>query len=227
MEPVPGTVELLRSLRESGAGDVEGALRELAARVVQVVPSCVGLSLSVAHGDLTFTLASSDSGTAALDAVQYLVGGPCVDTAREVVEIELGDVLDENRWQRFAAAAAASGVRSTLSLPLSVPGMGPGSVSVYAADEHAFVGTRDALRAIAGAGVDVAVTNADLPFRTRGAAAAGPQNLRALDVVEQAVGYLMASERLDADRARARLVDAAERAGTDLVTVARTLVGGG
>ncbi|MFS0699932.1 ANTAR domain-containing protein [Cellulomonas sp. 179-A 4D5 NHS] len=227
MEPVPGTTELLRSLRESGAGDVEGALRELAGRVADVVPSCVGVSLSVAHGGLTFTLASTSDDTAGLDAVQYLAGGPCVETALEDVEIELGDLLDEERWQRFAVAAAASGVRSTLSLPLSVPGMGPGSVNVYAADEHAFVGTRDALREIVGEGVDVAVTNADLPFRTRTAAAAGPQNLRALDVVEQAVGYLMASEQLDADRARARLTEAAERAGTDLVTVARTLVGGG
>ncbi|MGW6131171.1 ANTAR domain-containing protein [Cellulomonas sp. NPDC055163] len=226
MEPVPGTVELLRALRASDAGDVEGALRELAARVAEVVPSCVGLSLSVAHGKLTFTLASTDGTTAALDAVQYLVGGPCVETAAEDVEIELTDVLDEDRWRRFAVAAAASGVRSTLSLPLTVPGMGPASVNVYAADEHAFAGTRDALRAVVGAGVDVAVTNADLPFRTRTAAGSGLQDLRALDVVEQAVGYLMASEQLDADRARARLVDAAERAGTDLVTVARALVGG-
>ncbi|KGM02607.1 hypothetical protein Q760_12430 [Cellulomonas cellasea DSM 20118] len=218
---------MLRALRESGAGDIESALRELADRVAEVVPSCVGVSLSVAHGGLTFTLASSSTDAARLDAVQYLVGGPCVGTASENVEIELGDLLDEDRWQRFAVSAAAAGVRSTLSLPLVVAGVGPGSVNLYAADEHAFVDAREALRDVVGAGVDVAVTNADLSFRTRDAAAAAPHNLRELDLVEQAVGYLMASERIDAEQARGRLAEAAERAGIDLVAVARTLVGDG
>lgn len=226
MEPVQGTSEVLRSLRESGAGDVEGVLRELGDRIADVVPSCVGVSLSVAHGNLTFTLASSASEVAGLDAVQYLVGGPCVETAVEDVEIVVDDVLDEDRWQRFAVAAAASGVRSTLSLPLVLAGVGHGSLNVYAADEHAFAGSLDALREIVGAGVDVAVTNADLPFRTRETAGTGPQNLRALDVVEQAVGYLMASERIDVEHARRRLAEAAERAGTDLPTVAQALIGG-
>ncbi|MBB2924621.1 ANTAR domain-containing protein [Cellulomonas cellasea] len=225
MEPVPGTAEVLRALRESGAEDLEGALRDLADRIAEVVPSCVGVSLSVAHGGLTFTLASSSADVARLDAVQYLVGGPCIDTALEDVEIQLDDVLDENRWQRFAVAAAAAGVRSTLSLPLGVTGVGPGSINVYAADEHAFAGSREALRDVVGAGVDVAVTNADLPFRTRTAAAVAPRDLRALDLVEQAVGYLMASERIDAERARERLAEAAERAGVDLVAVARALIG--
>ena len=226
MEPVPGTAEVLRSLRESGAGDVEAALRELATRIAEVVPSCIGLSLSVARGGLTFTLASTGAGVAGLDGVQYLVGGPCIDTALEDVEITVDDVLDEERWQRFAIAAAASGVHSTLSLPLTTAGLGAGSVNIYAAHAHAFAGSRDALREIVGAGVDLAVTNADLSFRTRASADAGPQSLRALDVVEQAVGYLMAAERIDAERARGRLVEAAERAGADLPTVARALIGG-
>ena len=223
MEPVPETSELLRELSIPGGADLEARLRRMAARVVEVVPSCVGVSLSVADGGLTFTLVSTSPQAAALDAVQYATSGPCVQTALEGLEQSVDDMLDEDRWQHFATAAAAANVRSSLSLPLSVAG-GHGSVNLYAADPRAFTGNLQALRDIVGPGIDDAVTNADLPFRTRTYASDGPRSLRDLDLIEQAVGYLVAREGLDPGRARQHLHDAAERAGVDPLTLARTLL---
>lgn len=223
MEPTPETSELLRELSTSSGTDLEARLRRMAERVVEVVPTCVGMSLSVADAGLTFTLESTSLRVAALDAVQYATSGPCIDTALEGVALVVDDVLDEDRWQQFASAAAATGVRSSLSVPLSVGG-GHGSINLYAADPHAFTGDLGALRDVIGPGTDAAVTNADLPFRTRTWAAEGPRTLRDLDLVEQAVGYLSVEQGLDLDGARLHLHHAARRAGVDVVTLARTLL---
>ncbi|MFS0699539.1 GAF and ANTAR domain-containing protein [Cellulomonas sp. 179-A 4D5 NHS] len=223
MEPIPQTSEVLRELRTTGGPDLEAMLRDMAERVSRVVPSCTGMSLSVADAGLTFTLVSTSEQTSALDGVQYATSGPCVQTALEGIELTVQDVLNEDRWQRFAAAAAAENVRSSLSLPLLVGGW-HGSINLYAADPRAFTGDLEELRAIVGPGIDVAVTNADLPFRTRTYATDAPRSLGDLDLIEQAVGMLMAQEGLDPDRARQHLQDAAERAGIDQLTLARTLI---
>ncbi|GEA86121.1 GAF and ANTAR domain-containing protein [Cellulomonas cellasea] len=223
MEPVPETAELLRELRTSGGTDLEAKLRRMAEHVAEVVPSCVGISLSIADANLVFTLASTSPQASALDGVQYTTSGPCVQTALDGIELTVEDVLDEDRWQQFAVAAAAENVRSSLSLPVSVAG-GHGSINLYAADPHAFNGNLESLREVVGPGIDAAVTNGDLPFRTRAYAADGPRSLREFDLVEQAVGYLTAEQGLEPDRARQHLHEAAQRAGIDPLTLARTLL---
>ncbi|WP_258725918.1 GAF and ANTAR domain-containing protein [Cellulomonas sp. NS3] len=224
MEPVPETAQALRSLNETSERDLASMIDILADRVVAIVPSCVGLSISLVDSGLTFTLVATSEVVAALDAVQYVATGPCVESAASRDEIQLDDVLDERRWQHFARAAAAQGVRSTLSLPLVTRGEIAGAVNLYAADPRAFVGMEAELRQVVGGGRDLGVSNADLPFRTRDVARAATRTLDELDVVEQAVGFVMAEQRIGADEARRRLTDAAERAGVDVPSAARALM---
>jgi hypothetical protein len=75
------------------------------------VPECVGLSPALFDDGLTFTLAASDEEIAALDAVQYLDGGPCVQAAHddETIEADPADPVDEERWRMYAQATAAAG----------------------------------------------------------------------------------------------------------------------
>lgn len=225
MEPVPETAEVLRSLNQTSERDLASMIDTLAERVVAIVPSCVGLSISLVGSGLTFTLVSTSEQVAALDAVQYVAAGPCVESATSGNEIQLDDVLDEERWQHFARAAAAQDVRSTLSLPLVVaPGEIAGAVNLYAADPRAFVGVEAELRQVVGGGPDLGVSNADLPFRTRDVARGATRTLDELDVVEQAVGFVMAEQRVGPDEARRRLTEAAERAGVDVPSAARALM---
>ncbi len=120
MEPLPGTAELPRELSSTSDLDLETAIRRLADAVAAIVPSSVGISLTLADSALTFTLVAYSQIAAELDAAQDIDGGPCVDTALTGADFTVGDMLAEDRWQHFATAAAH--VRSSLSMPRMMPG---------------------------------------------------------------------------------------------------------
>lgn len=79
MEPLPQTREAVEEFGPFLDDDLLQVLLDAAERVREVVPSCVGLSLGLLDEGLTFTVQATSEEIAALDAVQYLDGGPCVD----------------------------------------------------------------------------------------------------------------------------------------------------
>jgi GAF domain-containing protein len=151
MEPIPETVEAMAELAVASDDDLLAGLTERARLVRSLVPDCVGLSLaSVEHG-VTFTLVATSDEIAVLDAVQYAFGGPCVDAAHtdEVLEYQRdGASLGERDWQDFARATAASGIGSTLSLPILEGERVIGTVNLYAASPDAFTDRHNALAVI-------------------------------------------------------------------------------
>lgn len=227
MEPIPETVEAFAEMRTVDGHALLTELRERASLVRALVPDCVGLSLaSLAHG-VTFTLVATDEEVAALDGIQYLFGGPCVDAEHtdEVMTFERGDaVLDERGWQQFARATAARSVSSTLSLPVLEGERVVGTVNLYAASAAAFAGLHSALAAIFDAWAPGAVTNADLSFSTREVAQQAPQVLRDDAVIHMAVGIIASGSDLSTDEARYALGEAARRAGISEVSLAKTVV---
>jgi GAF domain-containing protein len=222
MKPVPETSRALSELAPYGDVDLAADLDRTARRVQAVVPDCVGFSLSLLAEGLTFTLAATSEEIAALDAVQYLDGGPCVDafSAGTVLSVPALDVADEAQWGLFALAGAAAGVVSTLSLPIQENGEVTGGVNLYAASPNAFTGHHDELAGLFGAWAPGAVSNADLPFHTRTEAAKAPKRLEDQDRINQATGVVMAAHRVDAGTARTRIREAAARAGVPELGVA-------
>ncbi len=226
-EPIEETRLVLRALSRTSGLDLERKVQRLAQQVAALVPACVGLSVTVSRLGLTFTVVDSSESAAALDALQYLEGGPCVDTALTGEPNDVPDVLDEERWHRYALGAAAEGVRSSLSLPVDRADGLQGAVNVYASSARAFVGKEDAIRALLGGDDGAVVLNADLAFRTREQARAAPQVLEDRDVVERAVGFLAAAHRVGVDAARGLLHDAALRGGIDVAAAARRVLAAG
>ena len=169
-------------------------------------------------------MVATSADSAVLDAAQYVEDGPCLEAGRDGTVVSVEDVLDEDRWRLFARTAAARGVRSSLSLPVLDDGALVGTVNFYAAAPGAFLGHEVRLAAIVGASAGVAITNADLSFRSRDDALAAPARLDDLAVVDQAVGVLAHSQRLGIDEARALLHHSAQRAGIEDVDAARALV---
>jgi len=203
-------------------------LFDLGRRATRVVPECVGLSLALLRYGLTFTLAATSTDIAGLDSVQYLDGGPCVQAAHESHEIDLdhGDLLDETRWQMYARASAAAGVRSSLALPLlDSGGTITGTVNLYASTDDAFGGHARRLAEALGASAAKAVTNADLSFSTRLEAAAAPGRLADQNDVDVALGIIAATQHVDITTARERLRQAASRAGITELQAARAVQG--
>lgn len=228
LEPLPETREALSRIGEHLDEDLTAELVERAEQVEDIVPNLIGMSLALVEEGLTFTVAATREHVALLDAIQYAVGGPCVDAALDDATILSGDseggLTDERRWAQFARAGAAHGVQSTLSLPLHHDGSVIGGVNLYAATPNAFAGREDRIAQVLGAWAPGAVHNADLTFSTRTAAREAPRLLSERAVLDQATGVVVAAHGVDEDRARAIITDAARRAGQDELEVARALI---
>lgn len=168
MEPLPETRRVLAVLAEVDGSDLETDLRGVAERIADVVPSCVGVSLTLWGAELTLTFVSPSTRALTLDLAQSSHGGPCLSSAQDGEELSVPDVLDERRWQEYATAAAAEGVRSSLSVPLiDRAGAVSASLNIYAAQPRAFDGKVEQVRRLAGELAGEATTNADLPFASR------------------------------------------------------------
>ena len=227
MEPIPETFE---ALEEFGAylydDDLLTELGRMGARVQEIVPDCVGLSLAYREHGVTFTLVATDEITAALDALQYLDDGPCVTAVDEAQTIEFSedDVLDEARWHLFAGGTAAAAVASTLTLPIVVEEKVVGSVNLYASSRDAFDGKHTQVAETLGAWPEGAIVNADLGFTTRRAAEDAPAQLFEATRIQIAVGILASLQDVSPPVARDRLKEAARRAGVSEAAVARLVI---
>ncbi len=227
MEPIPETFEALEEFGEYLYDeDLLTELGRMAARVREIVPDCVGLSLAYRQHDVTFTLVASDEIIGALDALQYLDDGPCVTAVDEEEVIELGerDLFDEQRWQLFARGADAAAVASTLTPPIVVDGAVVGSINLYASSPDAFEGKHRQVAHVLGAWPEGAIVNADLDFSTRRDAEDAPRLLFEATRIQIAVGILASLQDVSPPVARERLKEAARRAGVSEAAVARLVI---
>lgn len=226
MEPLPPTREALRALDPTGDLDLLDRLRAETARVQEIVPQCVGLSITLVTEDLTFTFVASDRLIATLDAVQYLDGGPCASVASDPhVREYAGDDLAEQEWQLFADATSAAGVASTLTIPLrSRAGVVTGSLNFYGASAHCFDQHHDALAELFEGWAPGAVTNADMSFGAGRRAADAPERIRAQHQIDVAAGLVSARDGIGTEEAEELIRSAAERAGVDPVDLADTIL---
>lgn len=228
LEPIPETTAAVEDFGPfaDGEGDLVDELKASAARVRELVPQCVGLSVGLQEHGVTFTLVSSDQLTAALDAVQYVAGGPCVAgvEAERVLQYTSEELFAEAEWQLFAQATAASSIASTLTLPILIEERVVGTVNLYASTRDAFTGHHQAIASIFGAWAPGAVANADLGFSTRRLAENAPRVLRDEVIVNAAIAALVGFQGIDPEAAQAQLEEVARRAGTTVEAVAHRLV---
>jgi GAF domain-containing protein len=225
MEPIPQTTETLRELARQGEVSLGVGLYAMAQRVRALVPQLVGLSLGVVESGVTLTLIASEEQLAALDAVQYLDGGPCVAgvDGAEPLNVKIDDLLNEDRWQLYARACAAVGVASSLSLPITDGDRVVGGVNLYASSPDAFNGLHAELAEAVGSEAELAMTNADLSFRTLKRAMEAPARIREGGDINIALGIISESQGVNIPIARERLRDAAARAGITESQAARVI----
>jgi GAF domain-containing protein len=228
LELLPESREALAEIVRMEEPELDETLVEMGRLARDVVPQLIGLSLTVVEEGVTFTLEAPNSGLAALDATQYVDGGPCVDAVAEpgtVIEAHVDDLLDEGRWTLFARSSAAAGVSSTLSMStIDDQGRVVGGINLYASTADAFTGHHEALAHALGASAATVITNADLGFLSRERAKQAPGVLHDQARIDAAVGILAARYGEGIERARARLHKAAMRARVNPVVVARVLI---
>lgn len=194
--------------------DLMEALLAKGAAVREIVPRCVGLSLSLVEEGLTFTLVASGRASAVLDATQYLGGGPCVDAVNGATSTstQVGAVRD-HEYPLFSTTAQRLGVRSSFSLPIiGDDGVVVGGFNLYGSCGDAFVGKEEQVAEVLGGWADEAIINRDLGFHTFDLARRAPEILRNATRLSMASGMLMRSWEVPASEAEASLRLSALRA---------------
>jgi GAF domain-containing protein len=104
----------------------------------------------------------------ALDEAQYEADdGPCLRAFRtgELVRVaHIAEVAD--RWPKFVAAAGEAGIVSSLSLPLMLRTEVVGALNLYASHELSFTDTSVHLARLFAEQAALAVTNAEVYWKT-------------------------------------------------------------
>lgn len=226
MEPIPQTLEALAEIDTYlDESTLLEQLERTAALAQGIAPDLAGFSIASHQHGVTFTVVATDEEVAALDAVQYLTSGPCVEaTDGQGLATTSEDMFNEPQWQAFAQATAAAGVRSTLTFPVVQGDRVVGTVNLYGRADTTFDGKHRLLASAFGGWAPGAVTNADLSFSTRRLAEQAPAVLRESTLLETATGFLASTYEISTDDARARLEDSAARAGVPASTLARIIV---
>lgn len=205
--------------------DLVSGLEAVCDLAQSLLPSCVGVSMTVIVDGDPFTITATSEQAKAVDAVQYLDDGPCLGAATGDTAVLVDDVLHEGRWQYYAQAAVASGIRASMSIPLKRPdGQVYGALNLYASHPGAFRDKEQQLAGLFGVRVEELVANADLSFMTREHAKELPQRLDEHARLNQAVGVLMARNGWAAAEARERFEFAAAHAKVARADVARIVL---
>jgi hypothetical protein len=203
----PGTDPSTQTLDHAlaRAQGLDTLLRDLTDRAVQQVPGADACSVTVRRADRLMTLAGSTGLPSGLDLRQYENGsGPCVDAAETDSAQYSPDLASETRWPPYTEYALAAGVRCVLALPLAVEGETGAALNLYGTQPDSLAQGLDAAGAFAERAAE-AVNEALRIERERASAADVRTALLSRSVIDQAVGMLMARERIDAHRAMERL----------------------
>jgi hypothetical protein len=206
------------------SGGLDTLLRDLTDRAVEAVPGAAACSITVRRGDRLLTLAGSGGLPSGLDLRQYENGtGPCVTAAETGTEQYAPDLTVEPRWPSYTPYALSVGVRCVLAVPLAVAGGAHAALNFYGLGPGALGAGREAARAFATRAADAV----DVALRVEHERAGAPDVRAALlsrSVIDQAIGILMAQERVDAQRALERLRRISQHRNTKLRDLASDLV---
>ena len=119
---------------------LDDTLLRVAVLSTRDVPGCDVAGITLLRDGRPVTAVFTDPSAPHIDTAQYDTGkGPCLDAFRHGQEFRIEDTRLETRWPEFAAAAAAGGVLSTLSLPLVVGRGSLGALNLYSYTVSAFV----------------------------------------------------------------------------------------
>ncbi|MFH8494192.1 ANTAR domain-containing protein [Streptomyces coeruleorubidus] len=208
-------------VRSSG---LDTLLRDLTDRAVQEVPGAAACSITVSRGGRLLTLAGSDGLPSGLDQRQYENGsGPCVDAAETGAEQYAPDLAAESRWPAYTRYALSAGVHCVLAVPIAVEGETGAAINLYGVRAGTLDQGRDAARAFAARAGD-AINVALRIERRRQSVADVRTALLSRSVIDQAIGILMAQERINARDALERLRRASQHRNVKLRDLCGQLV---
>ena len=214
-----GLAEIL--LSEEGVDDLLGSVTSLAA---DAVPGCDAASVSLVRDGRPTTPVCSAEIARQVDHTQYESGeGPCLAAMATRSVIRVDSFATEGRWPDFTLVAASKGIVSCLSLPLHAGHDVVGALNLYSRRARNFAGVEDRALVFARQAA-VTLANAQALDRARELARHLAVALENRDVIGQAKGIIMASDRMSSDEAFEVLRRASQRSNRKLHEIARDIV---
>lgn len=183
--------------------DYEAFLAELARLAATVVHPGAGCGITVRDRRRPVIVAASDERAGSVEAIQHDAGqGPCHEAMSTGRAVEVTDQRVDNRWREYHEQAVTRGVRSSLSLPLMVDARAHGALTLYHFERaHAFDGRdRRPVEEFARQAATALATRLRLVAKEE-LVTQLEQALVSRSLIDQAVGVLMAGQRIDAQAA--------------------------
>lgn len=206
----------------------EDAVQSLAHAAKEAIShsSGAGATLIDERGRKTSTGATDDVVLEA-DRLQYEMGqGLCLSAWAEDRTQVISNIRTETRWPLWTQAAAALGIRSAMSTPLTAGGTPIGALKVYS-DRTATFTERDArLLEMLAHPAAVMLANVQARDAAQQASARMSQAVADRDAIRMATGILMERERVGPDEALSRIVSLSRLEKRALRDVAQDIVAG-
>jgi GAF domain-containing protein len=209
--------QVARSLQEEH-GNVDATLEAITGAAVTSVPGTdeCGITLVIERRRVDSRAPTGDL-PRVIDKLQERLGeGPCLDAVFDHRTVRIEDIRDDDRWPRFAGAAAEAGLRSLLSFQLFVTGGNLGALNLYGREPDAFDEESESVGLVFASHAAIALAGAQQEERL-GAAIASR------DLIGQAKGILMERFKITADEAFRLLVTVSSRTNRKLVDIADQL----
>jgi ANTAR domain/GAF domain len=200
-------------------GDLDQTLSAITRAAVRTLPDVQEASISILHGDGRLdTVAPTDPVLYALDAAQHDLGeGPCLDASEHGVHVISPDLRADERFPRYARAAAEFGFVAQVGLSLFRRSDSRGALNLYSQRPGSF---RDL--------ADLAPLFAEQTALALGYALEIGNLTRALETrstIGQAVGIVMERYQLDERSAFAFLTRLSQHGNVKLREVAAEING--
>jgi GAF domain-containing protein len=215
--------ELLALLIDSP--NLDAFLDQAVMLAAQAVTPAAACGLTMRRDGRPFTVANSSSLAADVDEIQYGADeGPCLDTLRTGLIVQVDDLAGESRWPRYRPHALAHGVMSSLSVPMIVDGSIVAALNLYAVHPRAFVGHAREHAVAFTAQCAAAVT---LTLRQTAQAQVQQQLGAAMasrSIIDQALGVLMGQQRCTAVEAFDLLRRASQHRNRKLRDIATDII---
>lgn len=206
-------------LTEETAYDAVTGLAEVARDVIGAAEGA-GVSLMSPDGK-RLSVGATDTKVRYADDLQYDFGeGPCIAVWSSGAPVYIADTRTNERWPQWNAAAASSGIRSCLSVPLMHKRTTFGAMKVYSDQADAFAtADQDLLVNLARSAAALLghIQASDTPQRISNDVKA---SLADRDTVGIARGVLMERLNLDKQAAMDHLIDIATDTKTSISSVA-------
>jgi len=198
--------------------DTEQTVQRVVEHAQRSIPGCDYAGFTLTHKDSLETAAATDPLIGELDQAQHELGeGPCLEAARTEETYLIRDTSQDTRWPKWAARAAAMGIRSVLSVQLTGPEHLHAAMNLYstrldAYDEDAII---TAQIYATHAGNAIAATNEAEQLQTA---------LRTRHLIGVAQGMLMMRYGLTEEQSFRFLARNSQNTNTKLKDVAARLV---